>query len=445
MLFRSNPEEPASWLFKKGVFPIRKALFLTLTGGYTLNPELYREMFRILENQINEYWKNRMTLLHFSGLWVKNLLYNLPALIKSKALESLRIDKPVLILGAGESLEDSIPFIKAHGNSFFLCAVDTALPVLKEIGVSPNAIISLESQWINLQDFIGCKAKGIPLICDITVLPQVCRLFRGNTYFFSSRFADLRLLKTLDNYGLLPFPIPPLGSVGVTAVYLFNRLYSGPIFLTGLDFSYSLGKTHARGTPSLLHHLSKCNRLDPNPLFKGILRRPVLDFSDQNGNRVKSDLVLSGYADLLKNILSGKDNVFNLGKGGLYLGARVADPPQALKSSKILKKETIKGTSKYYPETTLFSRSSLEAFFIEEKTKIQHFNRLGHELLSGRFENLDAFKSLLPDFDHLLLGLPEAPLKPYNSPLFQAKIVSRLEEYNRVLEKASCFLHYSTK
>ncbi|HEC61107.1 MAG TPA: DUF115 domain-containing protein [bacterium] len=96
----------------------------------------------------------------------------------------------ILVTGAGPSLEHDLLWIKANRDKFLLITVDTALPVLMDVRIRPDFIFMLESQVLNLDDFLPYHDPKIALICDLTANPRIIRLF-DTLYFFSSRFYPL--------------------------------------------------------------------------------------------------------------------------------------------------------------------------------------------------------------------------------------------------------------
>jgi hypothetical protein len=107
-----------------GMGEYRRVKTITLCGGYQLFPEQYKKISQALETAINSYWQNRMTLIHMGKLLVKNIFSNLHLLSKSIDIYQLRTAKPLVVLGAGPSLEDTLPIIKRirkHKTCLFMC------------------------------------------------------------------------------------------------------------------------------------------------------------------------------------------------------------------------------------------------------------------------------------------------------------------------------------
>jgi hypothetical protein len=326
-----RPERVAELLHELGVWRFRRVAVVSLSGGNLLHPHLYREMRATLEEEIRIHWQNRLTLMRMSRLWLKNLFANLALLPGASFLESLDASGPVVVAGAGPSLERALPWIQRLRSRVVLLAVDTALPVLADAGLEPDWVAALEAQTQNLQDFLPSLPRDASLLGEITACPQTLRLFTRR-FLFSSRFYPLELFDRLAEHGLLPTPLPPRGSVGVTAVEAAMRVSRGPVLLAGLDFGYPGQQTHARGAPAHRAMLHSSRRLRPAGMrsFEAILGRPRLWLSGRGGGRVLSDLVLQQYALQLRRVIGDSQRVYDIGGLGLDCGARtVSGYPEA--------------------------------------------------------------------------------------------------------------------
>ena len=106
----------------------------------------------------------------------------------SKSVDELVLQKPVLVLGAGASIEDRLSWIKKKKNRLIIIAVDTVLPVLYTHRIKPDYIFILESQYINIYDFYKPGYFDCPVICDISSSFLINKKFKNTLYFFSSTF-----------------------------------------------------------------------------------------------------------------------------------------------------------------------------------------------------------------------------------------------------------------
>jgi hypothetical protein len=288
-----------------GTGSFRRVVNLPLSAGYRIGREIYSKIQAALASEIRAYWQNRMTLIGMGSLYVKNLFDNLPMLAGAGDFGSLSTENPVVVCGAGPSLDPCIPFLRKLRDRYLLVSVDTALPALAACALVPDLIVTLEAQHANLADFIPFRDSTIPVAADLISSPEVLRMSPGSLYFFSSSFAPIPLFDRLKQNGLLPFPIPALGSVGVAAVFVSARLTAGDVFLAGLDFSFPRGQIHARGTPSHLSMLSTSCRFRSvgQDAFASFLGRPRVRGIDKRGSSVVTDLTLRSYRDQLETIV----------------------------------------------------------------------------------------------------------------------------------------------
>ncbi len=322
-----DPRPVASLLQRLGAGRFRRVVSVPLCAGYDLDRDRYDRMAAALSDTIRVHWQNRMTLIRMGRLWIRNLESNLAALPRAADWTSLRGESPVVVAGAGPSLEGRLDWIAGHRSRLRLLAVDTALPVLADAGLVPDIVFALEAQWVNLEDFLGTRLDSCSVIADMTATPSLLRR-APRLYVCASRFAPVALLARLEAAGLCPTAIPPLGSVGVAALHVALRLTDGPVLAAGLDFAYTRSRSHARGAPAMRAALAAANRLSPaDSAAAGALlaRRPVR-VGGKRGEPCLTDMVLQGYAGEAARI-SGEaaGRVIDLDAGGLDKGGLLLD------------------------------------------------------------------------------------------------------------------------
>ncbi|MDR2617255.1 MAG: DUF115 domain-containing protein, partial [Treponema sp.] len=248
----------------------RRVTVLRLSGGWRLAPDVYDALADALRQDIAVDWANAMTVVKLGRCFIRNTIKNLPCIPRSRPLDSLSFGSaPALVLGAGPSLDHVLDGLsaafgdlsKTGGRPFRIICVDTALAALKERDIKPDLAVALECQHWNLRDFIGLGSWEVPVAMDLSALPATSETLGAQFSLFVTPWAPLRIFDRLEEAGLLPEALPPLGSVGLTATALAQRLGSGPVVLGGLDFAFTDCAFHARATPGHRERLRRQTRL----------------------------------------------------------------------------------------------------------------------------------------------------------------------------------------
>lgn len=251
-----------SCLFSKG---IRRLFFFSFHGGRQLHGPWYADLEANLEIELRRYWRNLSTTLYLGQNWVRNSLVNLAQAWPISPLPCLS-GHPLAVFGAGPSLDASLDQLQRLPSGTLILAVDTVLPALLGRGIQPDFLVVLESQSANLADFVGCALGNCHVLADLSAHTG---FMSGNQpralSFFASVFTPSQWWPRLGQLcavtGRPILQIPPLGSVGLAALYLAGLMKPDTIHIFGLDFSYEPGKSHARGCPSLTASLTHSKRL----------------------------------------------------------------------------------------------------------------------------------------------------------------------------------------
>jgi len=439
LVIRADAEQAAvQALHALGPGRFRRVIEVPLSAGYRLAPAFYAGVRHAVEAALREFWRNRLTLIALGSLQVRNTITNIGSLPSAGDFSRLSTTLPVVVAGAGPSLDDAVAVIRAVRGRVALLAVDTALPRLCAEGLSPDMVIALEAQAANLQDFLADRGAETILACDLSCHPMVPRLFPGRTCFFSSAFAPLRIFGRLDRAGLLPTVFPALGSVGVAAVHAALRLTKANVFLAGLDFSFPGGRTHARATPRHLAGLSAVTRTSAagSDAFRAIQERSPSVFADKNGLPVLTDSVLLSYREaLLRTIKDAGDRVYDIGTTGLDLGARRAN---ALDLGALTPEDSRGGRITGRQERP-FPRAGVAAFLEAEERILAEGGKLVREAArSGEAaaECLD----FLREGDYAWIHFPDQPGDAAPGRSFLARAAAAAGYYGERLRRAALLL-----
>jgi hypothetical protein len=324
-------------LEKWGQRVFRRVELVQLTGGFGLAPKLYQAFADTLRHEIQIEWGNAMTLSRLGRLYIRNAIRNLPLLL-SPNIASLDLGAmPVIVAGAGPSLDEWCLRQKSFEGAFVI-AVDTALLPLLQRRIKPDLVVALEAQHWNLRDFAGAggfsSPLAIPLAMDLSALPATARCLGAPPMLFWSRWTDLRIFSRLaDSFPPLPLPppLPPLGSVGLSAVALALRITTGDVLTVGLDFSFTLDKYHCRGSPAHLAALRTSTRL--TGLFSAAAAAAFCGGSfpalSKSGAPVRTDAALRQYRALFEAEFGGNARVFDIEGSGLPLGVQTLTMEEA--------------------------------------------------------------------------------------------------------------------
>jgi hypothetical protein len=313
----------------------RRVEITRLSGGWQLSPERYEALALAVQKDIAVDWGNAMTLVRLGRRYALNALRNLSLLPRAASIGSLSFGAaPVLVLGAGPSLDGTLDFLckrfgsltetghAAMDRPFRLICVDTCLAPLRERNIKPDLAVALESQHWNLRDFVGLGDWDLPTAMDLSALPATAETLGGNPAVFVTPWTGLSLFKRLKDSRLLPEPFPPLGSVGLTAAALARRLTTGPIIIAGIDFSFTLDQYHSRSSPSHQERLRRQTRLFSLISAEAAFRRGAFPDLSKNGASVRSDPGMKKYQDLFEQEFGSESRFYDIMNSGLPLGIK---------------------------------------------------------------------------------------------------------------------------
>ncbi len=315
----------------------RRIETLHTSGGWQLYPELYHTLAKALQRDIAVDWGNAVTLMNLGRRYALNFFRNLPLLLSAPSIEQIDFgNKPLLVLGAGPSLDDfleALPgnFAEKDDRPFGIICVDTALSALKARNVAPDLVIALEAQHWNLRDFIGMGAGRIPLAMDLSALPETSRQLGSCTFLFTTPWAELSIFRRLRDSGLAPLSILPLGSVGLSAVFLALKISSGAVITAGLDFSFTPDGFHAKETPSWKDLRQKQTRFRSIILASLAFRKAACKITAKNGASVFTDPGLQNYRDLFQQEFSSENRLRDINGSGLPLGVKTISVQDAVR------------------------------------------------------------------------------------------------------------------
>ncbi len=387
------------------LYTFRRAVWAELSAGAQFYQNEYSQLIRAADREIARFWRNRITLVQLGRLFAHNLFRNTSRIPNTKPFVHHSISKPIIVAGAGPSLDRAVNLLQTcRRDNFYLLAVDAAALPLVSRGIVPDSIVAVESQYAITPAYYSLYGSGIPLIADLTSRPAVLRLTGGDITFFASQYCAESFFTRFEKllHGTVPV-VPPLGSVGLTAVYISLLLRSNtsvPVFICGLDFSYGTALTHSRGSSMHTNLLANSYRLQPEEqIVQRAFSGGSIAAQTKNRGTVYTTPALAGYAQLFREQFAHIPNLLDIGSCGLDLGIRqytVSALPNFINSIQDISPQ---------PENTngiTIDRSAIIQFF---RTEQKCLERIRDIITDGA--PLQELKELLAGREYLYLHFPD--------------------------------------
>ena len=314
----------------------KRALRLDMSAGVQFNKDFYDKLFAACSDSVMTFWKNRITLTRFGRRYSKNLFENLHYLADSKPISDFfaSVEKPLIVFGAGESTQTLLSSLQAQSakqsilSDYFVICADTALQPLLKNGIKPDGVFVEEAQSVIVKAFTGTP-KDTHIFAGLSSIPNlVHRAGASKVSYFFTEYAQGKFFDSLKSQNFMPSANKPFGSVGLTAVYYalkFRKDESIPVYVAGLDFSYSTGLTHTKGALAHLLRLIHASRLTPAQNYAAAYGLGTEKVSGKNNQPVITTPTLKSYAAMFKSFFAGEKNLFDAGESGIDLGLPHAD------------------------------------------------------------------------------------------------------------------------
>lgn len=415
----------------------RRVKRIDFSAGTQFNLDFYNELTSVLENAVTTYWANRLTLTKFGKKYSQNLFENLKSLPETIPIQKYfkSVQKPVLIFGAGESTDRGITLIKEHWKDFFIVAADTAMIPLLKNQIIPDAVFLEEAQNVISKAFIHHerKNKKIHYFAGMTSIPSL-KVFVDTSQlsYFTTKYTSADFLDNLIKESILPPVNKPFGSVGLTALYYalkFRMNDEVPVYIYGLDFSYSAGITHAKGTIASTQRLADCNKLNPSANYASAFVN-AYKVTGKYGKTYFTTRALENYSIMMNHFFAGEKNVFDSGDCGLISCFERKEPFERFKDfaggdeNSTSNENSILGTKIFAGDgNSISNRNSISTqnstfspipaqkiavFFKEEKVQLEKLR----DILTGK-ENMDEktaleeIKKIAAHREYLFLHFPD--------------------------------------
>ena len=310
----------------------KRVIRLDMSAGVQFHKDFYDKLYSASSDSVMTFWKNRIPLTRFGRRYSKNLFENLHYLSDSKPITDFfeTIEKPIIVFGAGESTQKLLNGLLRHLvprndelQSFFILCADTALQPLLKNGIKPDGVFVEEAQSVIVKAFTG-TSKDVRIFAGLSSIPNlVHRAGAENLSYFFTEYAQGSFFDSLKAQSFMPPSNKPFGSVGLTAVYYalkFRKNEKIPVYVAGLDFSYSTGLTHTKSALAHILRLIHANRLTPAHNYAAAYGLGAEKLTGKNGQPVITTPTLKSYAAMFRNFFANEKNLFDAGESGIDLG-----------------------------------------------------------------------------------------------------------------------------
>lgn len=188
------------------------------------------------------------TRKRFGKEWQHQTLRNIPHIIRHPGVQSLFqrfAGVPALVVAAGPSLDEAIPFIKELNKRFVVICVGRALSrFMNLVRNPPHLVITGDGQQFVKKHFLK-KPPGVPVVASCFSHPEA---IEGLDRVFFMEMDAMGLPEWLSGKLGPRGEIFAGGNVSTAGMSLAVEMGCNPVLLAGVDFSYAEnGKTHAKG------------------------------------------------------------------------------------------------------------------------------------------------------------------------------------------------------
>lgn len=347
--------------------------------------------FFIFSNNCNSYINSIQTMLTSQGHYLYSYDRELMSLRRTfinamKEYKFIDISKireieilsslPVLILGAGPSLQNEIEFIKKQKDNFFIIAVYGTMPFLEKNNIKPDVVVQYDEGDIGVYDTI-LELNELSFFKDTFFLfsshldEKIYNSFnKENIHIFQAMF------KAKERLGSLTSP-----SVGEISFVLSVLLGFRKIFMLGIDMSLDpkTGKSHYDGYIS--NEATKDKQELSNEVFS--FRKNIISIKGNFLDEVKTlPMYMTSIRQLESHIknLGNKVNleIYNFSNGAFFKGTLPYKTQEYRISDSMTNKKTLYKSIKNYLDllsTKKFNKNDIEIINnkLEDARRIKNF------------------------------------------------------------------------
>lgn len=387
--------------------------------SYQLNPQYYDNLTTELQKGISSRMSDLLTRFEFEERWIKNILNNMKHIDRAVPIKELFghfKGIPGVIVSAGPSLRDNLPYLAELKDKAVIVAVDTAYKVLLKYGIEPHIVMALDAQKYTYKHFTGTNSQSTVLLADVVCCPRAIDDFPGRLlYSTTSKYYEdasgqmqretTAVISWLEKF-IKPFgDIQSGGSVATSVFDLLLNLGCNQIILVGQDLAYTGREIHCSGTYHNDDWLPLTNRFkNLDTINQLVIRRRKIKYVPAAGNNPDVitdfvfDLYKSWFEDSAKRV---KIPVINAGSHG----AKIANTVEMDLSLLTEKLPVLKSSPQMIIKTILqdYSSSQTKVLCNKFSEAIILLEKLIEDIQKSRENDLPAIPAFIEDLIFPLL------------------------------------------
>lgn len=205
---------------------------------------------RLARRAFQDAQSNDEARRRFAAPYLLNTITNLPVVSREatvSGLFGLCAGQPVVIAGAGPSLNRNLEAMRPYRSRVVLVSADTALRPILAAGMAPDFVVAVDPGAPNARHLTNLPpCPDTVLVAEPSVQSRSFEAFAGRTFLY--RVASHHPWPWLGASGIdLPI-LRAWGTVLVTAFDVALRLGGDPLIFIGADLAYTDGQPYCRGT-----------------------------------------------------------------------------------------------------------------------------------------------------------------------------------------------------
>ena len=192
------------------------------------------------------------TITRYSKQWLDNTLTNIGKInegeyYKLSDLEGKFTGQAALVAAAGPSLAENIPFIKSNREKFVIFAVNKALSILIDNGITPDFAVCADAKFVNKTiDGLGPVLADINCIMNINSDSSILTN-KFKKVFISFPVNDM-VINKLAQYNTFIKQQENGGSATTMAFVSAVKMGFSKVIMTGVDLAFKGEQVYANGS-----------------------------------------------------------------------------------------------------------------------------------------------------------------------------------------------------